>query len=273
MTADAHPLTFFKLEGLGNDFVLVDARDNPVSYSADDVRRLADRHTGIGFDQLLVLVPAGPAGTGIRIDIHNADGSPAEQCGNGMRAIAAWLDARGQLGDGVEVETPAGPVGLERAPPIDRRPAWTATLPGPTFPDMPDDIDEPGAVHVDTGNPHLVVTWPRVPDAADLEQLAERRFRHGDRDRFNIGLAHARDPHTIALRVHERGSGPTRACGSGACAAAAALIRDGHAVTPVLVEQPGGNVVVNWTLGASRIELTGAARVVYQGTIEWPNPN
>ncbi len=265
MTPAGAPVRFAKLEGLGNDFMLVDARRGALpSLDEEVVRQLADRRRGVGFDQLLVLAP-GPEACAFAVRIHNADGSPAEQCGNGMRALAAWLDMRDELPDGgCTIATPAGPVRLDRAAPIDGVPTWSADLPGLTL--------GAGDAHrreVRLGNPHRVL---RVDAPADADALDRAFGAEAGAAELNLGLACVLDRHRLTLRVHERGAGPTPACGSGACAAAVSMIAAGEVDVPVRVDQPGGSVVVDWVPGESRVRLTGPARVVFEGRIAWPNP-
>ncbi|NKI35802.1 diaminopimelate epimerase [Wenzhouxiangella sp. XN79A] len=266
MTTDRAPVRFAKLEGLGNDFMLVDARSGAPTPPLDPaiLRRLADRRLGVGFDQFLLLLPSRDDAA-FAVVIHNADGSPAEQCGNGMRALAAWLDAHDQLPEhGLVVATPAGPVHLDRAEPIDGQAAWSAELPGLQLLER-----GPGRREVRLGNPHRVL---RVDVPPDAEALAAAFRAEPDAAGLNLGLACAVDRHRIALRVHERGAGPTPACGSGACAAAASMIASGEVDRPVRVDQPGGSVVVDWQPGESRVRLTGPARPIFEGWIAWPNP-
>lgn len=257
-------LAFAKLEGLGNDFVLIDRRgaSSDVAPCRSMIQELADRRRGIGFDQLLLLEPGAAA---MRVRIFNADGSEAEQCGNGMRALAAWLDAGGELPTGgVDVETAAGLVHLDRADPIDEQTAWSAELPGLTL-----GVGNGDRRELRLGNPHRVLRSDSPPDAAALEAAFATE---DEAAQVNLGLAHVQGPDRIVLRVHERGVGPTPACGSGACAAAVAMIEAGLSRAPVRVDQPGGSVVVDWRRGESRVRLTGPARVVFEGCIAWPTP-
>lgn len=259
-------IPFTKLEALGNDFVVLDGRNHPLDLDRGKVRALGDRRRGIGFDQLLEL-RASNSEAAFEVHIHNRDGSPAEQCGNGMRALAAWLDLNDALpAAGLRIDTPAGPVHLSRAEPIGAAAAWTAELPGLELEERNSDV---GVRNVRLGNPHRVVVIDEAPDA---DRLAQERRRFADAETLNLGIVHAVDPTTLQLRVHERGAGPTPACGSGACAAAAAMIGMGRAESPVRVEQPGGIVVVDWIPGESRVRLTGPARVVFEGQIAWPTP-
>jgi diaminopimelate epimerase len=268
-------IEFFKLEALGNDFVLVDARA-PRSRASDltpaDARRLADRRRGIGCDQVLVLQPSANAGEfGVRI--RNADGSEAEQCGNGMRALAAWLDRVGELGPGVVVETAAGDVGLGRS----GRGEYTADLPGPVdvsadqlrLPPLPRLPWSERASLVSMGNPHLIVLVDTEPDPELLARhVAELEREPSWRNAVNLGLCRARSPERVTLRVHERGAGPTPACGSAACAAAWSVGTRLAARSPLAVEQPGGSLVVDWRRRPGRVLTAGPATVVFQGRIE-----
>jgi len=276
---------FFKLQALGNDFVLIDARTSTFSpgkfgpresglpgdrMEVSSIRALANRRTGIGFDQLLVLRP-GDTHALADIEIYNADGSSAEQCGNGMRAIAAWLERRGELADRTRVETPAGPVFLARS----AEHGFTADLPGPEPLDavtmglaprsLPADVLDWRMVSV--GNPHLVVDWPERPTRNALAEFVtalERTDWHG---RVNIGLMHPASADTVDLRVHERGAGPTLACGSAACAAAWAMRTTRPDGGPVTVRQPGGTLVVDLDPSAGRVTTSGSACVVFEGKI------
>jgi diaminopimelate epimerase len=172
---------------------------------------------------------------------------------------------RGELPiGGGDVETVAGVVRLDRAEALDGRPAWSAVLPGL-------ELGEGNAERreIRLGNPHRVLKATTPPDAAALDS---KRAEERNVDQVNLGLAFPVSRHRIVLRVHERGAGPTPACGSGACAAAVAMIEGGQVDAPVRVEQPGGSVVVDWRRGESRVRLTGPARVVFEGSIPWPNP-
>lgn len=274
---------FSKLEALGNDFMLIDAREQAISLEGDAIRDLADRRRGVGFDQLLILKPATDADADLRVDIFNTDGGRAEQCGNGLRAIALWLDQRGQLdpghaNTGCRIQTAAGLSTLCRAE--NQRPGqYTATLPGLGFPDLAETLPQPepalSAQAVVLGNPHLVLQWPHPPTAADLAAaVAEIESDPGWADRCNIGLAFVESdrsppdaPLQIHLRVHERGAGPTPACGSGACAAAVTVMQSTSLNSPATVRQPGGTVVVNWSMGRDSVSLTGSARAIYEGSM------
>lgn len=266
-------LAFTKLEGLGNDFVLLDARADTLDLAPRDVRALADRHTGIGCDQVLVLRPPRTPAAVAAFDIHNSDGSRAQQCGNGVRCIAWWLHRRGELPQPAVVESPAGPVIVHvQSPELVR-----AELPGPTFPDDGArgtwELGEAGrleGIRVDLGNPHLVTVIDAAPDTATVSALGRAvnalpEFAGG----INLGCAHVLDGHTLLLQVYERGSGPTPACGSGACAAATALIAAGSLSSPVTIVQPGGSLVIEWRQQRAAVAMTGPAREVFHGEMEW----
>lgn len=260
---------FHKLQALGNDFVLIDARDRECELATAQIRALANRRTGIGFDQMLVLQPGGDR-TLAYIDIFNADGSRAEQCGNGMRAIAAWLDRSGELSSQTRVDTPAGPVMLGRSPDG----GFIADLPGPEPLDA-DALDLPAptlpaiAGHwqlVSLGNPHLIIDWPECPTPEALAEVVAALEPGPWNGRVNIGLMHI-EPESVTLRVHERGAGPTLACGSAACAAAWVTRRVHPEPSPVVVRQPGGTLVVDLASRVGRAVTSGQASVVFEGTI------
>jgi len=261
---------FFKLEGLANDFVLIDARDQDFRLDTDEIRRWADRRTGIGFDQMLVLHPDATALA--RVEIRNADGSSAEQCGNGMRAIAAWLEERNELGAGVALETPAGPVDISR----NDNGLFTALLPAPTDldperlglepPMLADGGSQPTVVSM--GNPHVIITADREPTVASLADAVDSIEQlDGWRNAANISLAHPKSGGAITLRVHERGVGPTAACGSAACAAAWVIAGQSTRSGPIEVRQPGGSLVVDFDRDSGRVASTGPAHLVFEGHI------
>jgi diaminopimelate epimerase len=268
-------MEFAKLEALGNDFVVVDARGDATGsrkLTAQRAQRLADRRRGVGCDQVLWLHPAAGRGA-FAVAIRNADGSEAEQCGNGMRALAAWLDARGELVGRVVIETAAGDVELGRSD----AGGYHAELPGPRertadelgLPAPPSLVGAVATALVSVGNPHLVVFVDESPDAALLARtVAAIEHEPAWRNAVNVGVCRRASADRLLLRVHERGAGPTPACGSGACAAAWIAGRRLGVDNPVAVEQPGGSLVVDWQRPSARILAAGAASVVFQGRIE-----
>ncbi|MCC5865615.1 MAG: diaminopimelate epimerase [Wenzhouxiangella sp.] len=271
-------LVFSKLEALGNDFVLIDARTQPFSPSSDWLRRLANRRLGVGCDQILVLITAEHTGAACRVRIHNADGSLAEQCGNGMRAVALWLHERGELGESTSLQTDGGLVVVRRsddgqfsvslAEPAFASDAWGSA----TSPDQWTEQIDGGAYPVrgvSMGNPHLVLRLKAAADADLVVRLGEHFQGHPALPQgANINLAFGETRNRISLRVNERGVGPTPACGSGACATAVAYIHDGLADSPVSVIQPGGELVIHWPGVGESVTMTGPARHVFDGFLE-----
>jgi diaminopimelate epimerase len=276
------PLPFSKMHGIGNDFVLLDCRVSPFALSAAQIRALGDRHTGVGFDQLLSVEPPRRADTIAYYGIWNSDGSPAGQCGNGVRCVAAWLHRAGQLPleQTVRIESPSGVVGVRLLAP-DR---VAVEMGEPNFAPAALPFDAPAIdsghypLEVDgrrlrvgvvsMGNPHVVLQVDAL-DAPELAWLgpaltAHPRFAAG----VNAGFVHKLDRGHLALRVHERGSGWTRACGTGACAAAAVLQQRGELDERVQVDLPGGRLQIDWAGPGQPLWMTGPAAFVFEG--EWP---
>jgi diaminopimelate epimerase len=267
------------MHGLGNDFAVFDA----TAASALDgalVRRLADRHTGIGFDQALVLEAPRRADTAVFYRIFNADGVEVEQCGNGARCIAALLAARGLARSGaLTMDSPAGlirartlegglvsvdmgPVRFEpRSLPFD------AQAEAQRYPlEVAGASVEIGAVSI--GNPHAVLAVESVETAA-VERLGPAIERHPRFPRrVNAGFMQIIDRSHIRLRVYERGAGETLACGTGACAAVAVGRRWGELDREVHVSVRGGELRVNWNGPGENIWLTGPAQVSFAGHVE-----
>jgi diaminopimelate epimerase len=261
---------FIKMHGLGNDFVVLDARADalpPVSKGL--ARALADRHTGIGCDQLVVLQPSDHADFAMRI--FNADGGEVEACGNATRAVgllhgkpariatvAGVLEARpGESGIAVELGAPTFEWdAIPLADPMD-------TLDMPVGWDM---LERPVAVNV--GNPHVVFFVPDC-DAVALDRLGPV-IEHDPLfpERINVNVATIENRGLIRLRVWERGAGLTRACGTGACATAVAAMRRGLVDSTVAVVLPGGELTIEWN-GQGPITMTGAAAESFRGTFEW----
>jgi diaminopimelate epimerase len=267
------------MHGLGNDFVVLDARVSPLPGDAT-IRAMADRHTGIGFDQVLVIETTRDPGCVAGYSIRNADGSVAEQCGNGARCIGAWLHRAGTVAIGapVKLESPAGVIGMrlddastvsvEMGEPIfepTRIPFDASAVADGYALDVDDERVEIAAVSM--GNPHAVMEVTDVRDPR-VENLGPRitghpRFPRG----VNAGFARVVDAHTIELRVHERGAGWTQACGSGACAAVAALRNRGRVADDVRVRLPGGDLRIAWKGPGHTLWMTGSTAFVFDG--EW----
>jgi diaminopimelate epimerase len=273
-------LRFTKMHGLGNDFVVLDARTDPSLLDASRIRAMADRHKGIGFDQLLVIEAPRDQTCVAAYSVRNADGSRAEQCGNGARCIGAWLHRDGAIAVGEEarLESPAGTIGVRLTDPatvaVDMgEPVFDpASIPfdaaalAETYPlDIDGDRVEIAAVSM--GNPHAVMEVDDVTDRR-VDRLgpgitSHTRFPEG----ANAGFAQVVDPQRIRLRVHERGAGWTLACGSGACAAVAALHRRGRVGNRVFVELPGGTLEIAWQGPGRALWMTGPAAFAFDG--EW----
>ena len=272
-------LRFSKMHGLGNDFVIVDCRERALPLDEDGIRRLGDRHFGVGFDQLLTIEPARDASCAFAYGIWNTDGTRSGQCGNGLRCVARWLARDGAIGPGsTRLESPSGPVAVElladggvRAdmgePRFDRadipvradvpatRDGWTIDVDG-----MPLHV---GAASM--GNPHAVLEVEDIARApvAELGPRIETcaAFPRG----CNVGFAEVRARDAIGLRVWERGVGETLACGSGASAAVAVLRRRGRVDARVRVELPGGLLGIEWEGPGHPLWMSGPASFVFEG--------
>ena len=270
---------FTKMHGLGNDFAVFDAAAAPTLDGAL-IRRLADRHTGIGFDQALVLEAPRGAETAAFYRIFNADGAEVEQCGNGARCIAALLAARGLARSGTV--TLGSPAGLIRARTLEDGQVSVDMGPVRFDPralpfesqaeaeryrlEVAGDGIEIGAVSI--GNPHAVLAVD-CADTAPVERLGPAIERHPRFPRHvNAGFMQIIDRGHIRLRVYERGVGETLACGTGACAAVAVGRRWGKLDREVHVRVRGGELRVNWNGPGENIWLTGPAEVSFAGHVE-----
>lgn len=255
-------MDFLKMEGLGNDFAVLEGEPP----DSETVRRLCDRRTGVGADGVLRASPASRPQAALRMEYWNADGSPAEMCGNGLRCVARYGYERGwtDRADFI-VETP---VGERRAMMVHpgRPEMWRVEL-GEYAVGGEIIIEGREFTEAMVGNPH-VVTFADHPDSAPVEKVGPRVENNSAfPDRVNVGFA-APDPESggLRLRVWERGVGETRACGTGAAAAAAVAVARGWAASPVTVSLRGGPLQVD--LEEGRAWLTGPARNVFRGTLE-----
>jgi diaminopimelate epimerase len=257
---------FEKMQGLGNDFVIVDARSVPFEVAPPLARAIADRRRGVGCDQLIVLEPSGQAD--LRMRIWNSDGSEVESCGNATRCVVQLTGARtietagGTIeGErlGKEVEVAIGPPRFQwdeipLAYPID-----TAALPMAW-----DGLEQGQAVNV--GNPHIVFFVDDI-DSIPLEQIGPTIENDAIfPKRVNVDVATARNGE-IRLRTWERGAGLTLACGTGACATAVAAIRAKRAASPVRVTMPGGSLTIAWEPGGP-VRMRGTATHVFSGDLD-----
>jgi len=269
-------LRFTKMEGLGNDFVVVDATRTPFALSPEQIRRLADRRFGVGCDQVLVVETArGDADFGYRI--FNADGSEVEQCGNGARCFVVYVREHGLTDKQViRVETLGGLIvpALE----VDGEVSVDMGVPRFAPADIPfiggtgaivEPLDVGGRIveisALSMGNPHAVQLVVDV-DAAPVAKLGPRIEAHPRfPKRVNAGFMEIIDRATIRLRVYERGAGETLACGTGACAAVVAGIRRGLLDARVRVHTRGGPLTIAWSGDASPVMMKGPARTVFEG--------
>jgi diaminopimelate epimerase len=262
-TAPRPPLRFTKMHGAGNDFVVLDLRDGTPPPDAALGRALGDRHTGVGCDQILTIEPPRSEGAVASYRIWNSDGSAAIQCGNGARCVAAWLVRDGSARGGhFLVDSPSGSHGVE-ALGGDR---YRIAMGVPVFLDADVGVEGfAGAVAV--GNPHAVIEVGDVA-SAPVAELGPRLQRDPMfPDSVNVGFAQVLSRDAIRLRVFERGAGETLACGSGACAAAAVMMRRGRVDREVDVMLPGGTLRIGWRDDAAPITMAGPAAFVFEG--EW----
>ncbi|HCA36562.1 MAG TPA: diaminopimelate epimerase [Gammaproteobacteria bacterium] len=280
-------LLFTKMHGLGNDFAVVDAVTNPVKLTPDKIRALADRHFGIGFDQLLLVEPPSQPDVDFNYRIFNVDGGEAEHCGNGARCFARFVWDKGlcsnnpltvktqnrilslRLDDSsnvtVDMEKPilepaALPFHAEAMQSSYRR---TLTLAGTVT------TIEFGVVSM--GNPHAVIIVEDL-DKTAVKDVGEALQQHPDFPKsVNVGFMQILSRDHIRLRVYERGAGETMACGTGACAATVSGCLRGLLGDTVKVDLRGGSLQINWAFSESRessVLMTGPATTVYEGTIE-----
>ncbi len=273
-------MPFVKMHGLGNDFVVLDGVRQSVELTPQQLRRLADRHFGIGCDQILLVEPASQPGIDFRYRIFNADGGEVEQCGNGARCFVRFVHEQGLTAKReIRVETMGGVIG----PRLEDDGTVTVDMGVPVFASAQipfvaatEDLvqtlrvaDEDIAITaVGMGNPHAVQLVADV-DLAPVERQGplievHRRFPQ----RVNAGFMQVLDRHTIRLRVFERGAGETLACGTGACAAAVAGIARGLLESPVRVATRGGELNIAWNGHGSPVLMTGPAVTVFKGEIE-----
>jgi len=273
-------IRFTKMHGLGNDFVVIDAIRQQVALTHEQVRFLADRHFGVGCDQVLLVEPPRLAGTDFHYRIFNADGSEVEQCGNGARCFARFVRDQGFTDrDEIRVGTARGPItlhvepdgqvrvnmGTPRLEPADL--PFDAPARADTYPiELDGEVVEIGAVSM--GNPHAVLLVDDVA-TAPVERLGPLLESHPRFPRrVNAGFMAVRGRDRVDLRVYERGTGETLACGTGACAAVVSGRLRGLLDERVCVHLPGGELRVAWQGGNAPVWMTGPAAAVFEGTIE-----
>jgi diaminopimelate epimerase len=279
---DKDRMRFYKYHGTGNDFILLDGMKKGVFLAPHEVVAMCRRHTGIGADGVIFACPSGGADAAMRI--FNADGSEAEMCGNGIRCLAKYLYERlGIAGDAMFIETGAGARSLMllveegevREVAVDMGlPELTARdLPAPDEPSRPGEVDiflaDDEVYHafcLSLGNPHCVLFVDDTA-SAQVSRIGPLLERHElFPNRTNVEFAQVVDEHHIDLRVWERGVGETQACGSGACAAAAAALHLGRCAAPIDVRLPGGVLGIDVD-EHGHVHLTGPAIEVFSGEL------
>ena len=273
------------MHGLGNDFVVLDATEQPIALEPQQLRAIADRHFGVGCDQVLQVEPARDPGTDFYYRIFNSDGSEVEQCGNGARCFVRYVHDRGLTTKReIRVGTRSGII----VPRLEPDGQVTVDMGVPVFdPDaVPFHAPEAALIyHVDVGgrlvelsvlsmgNPHaveIVSDVDSVPVAVEGPAIESHpRFPQ----RVNAGFMQIVDRRRIRLRVYERGAGETLACGTGACAAVVAgVMRDVLEANPVTVETRGGELAISWAGNGASVLMTGPAVSVFEGELELPRP-
>jgi diaminopimelate epimerase len=260
-------LAFTKMQGAGNDFVVIDSTKEPFSLSRAQLQRIAERHFGVGCDQILVVEPGGP-GVDFRYRIFNADGGEVEQCGNGARCFVKFVHAKGLSAKReLRVETLGGAI----VPRLEADGEVSVDMGPPTKPQV-EKLDLDGELIevaiLSMGNPHAVQVVSDVA-SAPLTTQGPKLERHARfPNRVNAGYMQVRARHRIVLRVWERGAGETLSCGTGACAAVVSGIARGLLDSPVRVETRGGALTVSWAGGDNPVWMKGPAETVYEGTLE-----
>jgi diaminopimelate epimerase len=276
-------LRFTKMHGLGNDFVVLDAVGQQIDLTPGQARFIADRHFGIGCDQILVVERPVQAGVDFRYRIYNADGGEVEQCGNGARCFVRFVHDKGLTAKHeIRVETRSGII----APRLEDDGAVTVDMGVPEFrpAQVPFVSDSEAVVQplevggrtiaitaLSMGNPHAVQVVADVDAAPVLVEgpMIESNARFPKR--VNAGYLQVLDAHRIRLRVYERGAGETLACGTGACAAVVAGIRRNLLESPVCVETRGGELTIAWEGVGKPVLMTGPAVTVFEGEIDLPD--
>ena len=273
-------LDFVKMHGLGNDFIVFEVPTGSRLPTAAEFRRLGNRHTGIGFDQALVLEPPRHADTAVYYRIFNSDGGEVEQCGNGARCVAALVARRLGRGPGeLLMDSPGGLV--EARTRSDGLVSVRMGVPNFAPASLPFEASGEAAFYplevggqtidvgaVSIGNPHAVIRVPSVA-AAPVDRLGPAVENHPRFPRrTNVEFMEVVSPDHVRLRVHERGAGETLACGTGACGTVAVGRRHGVLAEEVKVDLPGGRLIVQWRGPGEPIWLTGPTETVFEGHLD-----
>ena len=279
MNATGTKIRFTKMQGLGNDFVVFDGINQTVNLTPEQCRRIADRHFGVGCDQILLVEPSSRDDVDFRYRIFNADGGEVEQCGNGARCFVRFVHDKGLTDKTtIRVETASGIIeprlldngqvivnmGAPRFAPADI--PFAAEAEAMTYPlKVGQHVINVAALSM--GNPHAVLRVNDL-DSAPVHILgpaieSHQRFPQ----RVNAGFMQVLTPHDIRLRVYERGAGETLACGTGACAAAVAGIHQDQLKSPVSVHTRGGDLIIEWAGKGQPVYMTGPAETVFEGEL------
>lgn len=272
-------IAFTKMQGLGNDFVVIDMREKWLDLSPTQIAFMGNRHFGIGFDQLLIISSDRQSQADIHYSIYNPDGSESGQCGNGVRCVAQYVDDHGGIaGESLTVATNTTTMEVFRAGSMN----WRVNMGIPQFDanKVPIKSNMVGPMHhvdmmgraievfaTSLGNPHAVINNDYyMLDVNEYGPLLESHPIFPQR--ANIGFAHIINRNQLSLRVYERGAGETIACGSGACAAAVSGIYQNWCDSQLTVTLPGGDLQLEWEKGDNPVWMTGPAAYVFEGTIE-----
>lgn len=273
-------LNFTKMQGAGNDFVVIDSVTMPIELTTAQIQHIANRYFGVGCDQLLMVEKTNTPNVDFRYRIFNADGGEVEQCGNGARCFVRFVVEKGltdkheitvetangiitlKLQDNGDVTVNMGPPNLEpdSLPFLvaQRQPQYTLRLRNGAIP----------ISAVSMGNPHAVVLVDDVETAAVSDLGPQIESHQQFPQHVNVGFMQVINPHEINCRVYERGSGETLACGTGACAAVVSGIQLGVLKSPVLVNMRGGTLHIEWAGESMPVMMTGPAKIVFEGQIE-----
>jgi diaminopimelate epimerase len=272
-------LDFTKMHGLGNDFVIINGLHKSISLTSEQIRALADRYTGIGFDQLVILQPATRSDADVMYRVFNADGGEGGQSGNGARCVARYLREKSIINsDEISAQTIKGLVHFY----FEKDDAVRVNMGAPGF--EPKDIplvstqrqsiypvelaDRIVEVHsLSMGNPHAVIMVPDIA-TAEVEKISKQLQQHPVFPQsVNVGFLQIVDRSHVLLRVYERGAGETLACGTGSCAAVVAGIMDKKLDSVVTVGLARGSLVIKWEGEGSDVWMTGPATTVFEGQI------
>ncbi len=273
-------LKFTKMQGAGNDFVMIDGFTENIALNADQIKKIANRYFGVGCDQLLMVEKSIAADVDFKYRIFNADGGEVEQCGNGARCFARFVFEKDLTSKtDIKVETASGVIVLQ----LQADGQVTVNMGAPIFEPalIPFNAPHQQAQYslqlqseaitisaVSMGNPHAVTLVSDV-ETANVLRLGSQIESHIDfPQRVNAGFMQIVNLHEINLRVYERGSGETLSCGTGACAAAVSGMQLGLLQSPVLVSTRGGQLSIAWAGEASPVMMTGPAEFVFEGQIE-----